>query len=143
MESNPIDLWNERVKNEQDFLEMYRNLVECLKNELSEDVKDSKYWDKKINIRQIENEIASKEMYLNSLLNDKTQQEAMVKFKMHLAKEKGSEILRAARNPLMARSNRANELEGILKEKHETNTEIWADWIWRINEVLNKLQSLK
>ena len=138
-----IDIWNERVKNEQDYLEMYRSLVGCLKNELSEDVKDSKYWDKKINIRQIENEIASKEMYLNSLLNDKAQQEAMVKFKMHLAKEKGSDILRAARNPLMARSNRANELDGILKEKHENGTESWADWIWRINEVLNKLQALK
>ena len=138
-----IDIWNERVQNEQEYLEMYRNLVECLKSELSEDVKDSKYWDKKINIRQIENEIASKEMYLNSLLNDKAQQEAMVKFKMHLAKEKGSDILRAARNPLMARSNRASELEGILKEKHENGTEAWADWIWRINEVLNKLQALK
>ena len=129
-------LWNQRLKIEQDYLEAYKNLLECLKNELPE-TKDSNYWKKVIEIQKTENEIAAKETYINSLLTDKAQQELSMEFKRKLAKEKGILILQKARSPLI-KGDTALQLEGLLKEKHDSGSDSWVNWIWRINEVLNK-----
>lgn len=136
MAQDITQLWEQRIENEEQYLDLHRKLLACLENELPV-LEDSKYWKAKIEIQQIKNDIAAKESYINSLKTDKAQQDAARAFKMHLAKEKGTIILQKARSPLM-RGDTALQLQGILKEKHESGTDEWADWIWRINDVLNK-----
>ena len=139
MGENIIDLWQQRVDREEMYLDLHRKLLACLVAELPK-LEDSKYWKAKIEIEQVTNDIAAKEHYLNSLKTDKAQQDAARAFKMHLAKEKGTIILQKARSPLM-RGDTALQLQGILKEKHESGTDDWADWIWRINDVLSKTKA--
>jgi hypothetical protein len=141
MDENPITLWEKRVAVEENYLKLYENLVIALQSELDESAQDSKYYKSKIEIYQMENEIKAKEYYLNSLKSDKAMQEVQVAMKMHFAKENSGKVLQKARSPLMARGDANLELQGVLKEKHETDTEDWADWIFRINQILLRLQA--
>lgn len=141
MGENPLELWQQRVAIEESYLKLYEDLLNALQTELDESVKDSKYYKAKIEIYQIENEIKAKQYYLTSLKSDKVAQDVDVQMKMHVAKEMGAKILQRARSPLMARGDADLELQGLLKEKHETGTNDWADWIFRINQRLLKLQA--
>lgn len=87
-----------------------------------------------IEVFDLETNIKAKQHYLESIKQDKAQQEAFMNAKIKFIDENATAILGKARNSITARSDRAKILDTLLSEMPEREKPQWYARIWEINE---------
>lgn len=134
--------WQARFDREEEYISLIRELIKAKKDGLNNPayMADNavlfqiKLAETKIEIFDLETNIKAKQHYLESIKQDKAQQEAFMNAKIKFIDENATAILGKARNSITARSDRAKILDTLLSEMPQRETPEWYARIWEINE---------
>jgi hypothetical protein len=130
--------WIERFDHEDEYLTLIEGYRNAKQKVLDKAVPDSvEYWQLSIEIFDLDTNIKTKEHYIESMKQDKAQQQAFQDAKMQFIETHSTDILKKARVCIDRGTDRATVLEALTKEMPQRETPEWYARIWEINEHVN------
>jgi len=127
--------WQDRFAREEKYISLLHGYLGSKQGQVDNALPNSEqFWKLSIEIFDLETNIKAKEHYLESIKQDKAQQELFRDAKIKFIDENATAILGKARNSITARSDRAKILDTLLNEMPERETPQWYSRIWEINE---------
>jgi hypothetical protein len=130
--------WQDRFEREHEYLTLIEGYRNAKQKALDKSEPDSlEYWQLNIEIFDLDTNIKTKEHYIESMKQDKAQQQAFQDAKMQFIENHSTEILKKARACIERGTDRATVLEALTKEMPQRETPEWYARIWEINENVN------
>jgi predicted S18 family serine protease len=130
--------WQERFEREYEYLTLIEGYRNAKQKALDKSEPDSvEYWQLSIEIFDLDTNIKTKEHYIESMKQDKAQQQAFQDAKMQFIETHSTDILKKARVCMERGTDRATVLETLTKEMPQRETPEWYARIWEINEHVN------
>jgi hypothetical protein len=130
--------WQERFEREHEYLTLIEGYRNAKQKALDKAEPDSvEYWQLSIEIFDLDTNIKTKEHYIESMKQDKAQQQAFQDAKMQFIETHSTDILKKARVCIERGTDRATVLEALTKEIPQRETPEWYARIWEINEHVN------
>jgi predicted S18 family serine protease len=130
--------WQDRFEREHEYLTLIEGYRNAKQKALDKSEPDSvEYWQLNIEIFDLDTNIKTKEHYIESMKQDKAQQQAFQDAKMQFIENHSTEILKKARACIERGTDRATVLEALTKEMPQRETPEWYARIWEINEHVN------
>lgn len=128
--------WQQRFEREEHYI-MLLEKYQAAKHKWLQDRTENdsvEFWQLSIELFDLDNNIKAKQHYIESMKNDKAQQQAFQEAKMKFIEDNSTEILKKARVCIDRKTDRAAVLENLTKEMPERETPQWYARIWEINE---------
>ena len=128
--------WQQRFEREEHYI-MLLEKYQAAKHKWLQDrtANDSvEFWQLSIELFDLDNNIKAKQHYIESMKNDKAQQQAFQEAKMQFIETHSTDILKKARVCIERATDRATVLEALTKEMPQRETPEWYARIWEINE---------
>jgi cell division protein YceG involved in septum cleavage len=130
--------WQDRFEREHEYLTLIEGYRNAKQKALDKAEPDSvEYWQLSIEIFDLDTNIKTKEHYIESMKQDKAQQQAFQDAKMQFIETHATGILKKARVCIDRGTDRATVLEALTKEMPQRETPEWYARIWEINEHVN------
>ena len=131
--------WQDRFAREQHYI-MLLEKYQAAKYKWLQDRTENdsvEFWQLSIELFDLDTNIKTKEHYIESMKQDKAQQQAFQDAKMQFIETHSTDILKKARVCIERGTDRATVLEALTKEMPQRETPEWYARIWEINEHVN------
>ena len=131
--------WQDRFAREQHYI-MLLEKYQAAKYKWLQDRTEHdsvEFWQLSIELFDLDTNIKTKEHYIESMKQDKAQQQAFQDAKMQFIETHSTDILKKARVCIERGTDRATVLEALTKEMPQRETPEWYARIWEVNEHVN------
>ena len=129
--------WQDRFAREHHYIFLLEGLRDSLTDELDKAKGKPEFWEISIRLFDLDTNIKTKEHYIESMKQDKAQQQAFQDAKMQFIETHSTDILKKSRECIDRKTDRATVLAALTKELPQRETPEWYARIWEINEHVN------